>query len=100
MTATGECQGFGIVLIEAGLAGRPVIGTRGCGAEDAVEHEVSGLLVEPDAPEEVARAAVRILSDPDLARRMGENGRRRAVALFSWDKLCRDIRQILSPWLR
>jgi glycosyltransferase involved in cell wall biosynthesis len=100
VTPTGECEGFGIVLIEAGLAGRPVIGTRGCGAEDAIEHEVTGLLVRPDAPEEVARAAVRILSDPDLARRMGENGRRRAVTLFNWDKLCRDIREILSPWLR
>ena len=97
---TDECEGFGIVLLEAGLAGRPVIATRGCGAEDAVEHEVTGLLVTPDAPEEVARAAVRILSDPDLARRMGENGRVRADTLFNWDKLCRDIRQILSPWLR
>jgi phosphatidylinositol alpha-1,6-mannosyltransferase len=100
VTANGECEGFGIVLIEAGLAGRPVIGARGCGAEDAVEHEVTGLLVTPDAPEELARAAVRILSDPDLARRMGENGRRRAVARFSWDKLSRDIYQVLSPWLR
>jgi len=99
VTAKGDCEGFGIVLIEAGLAGRPVIGTRGCGAEDAVEHEVTGLLVAPDAPEEVANAAVQILSDPELARRMGENGRRRAATLFSWEKLSRDIRQILSPWL-
>jgi phosphatidylinositol alpha-1,6-mannosyltransferase len=100
VTAKGECEGFGIVLIEAGLAGRPVIGTRGCGEEEAVEHEVTGLLVAPDSPEEVARAAVRILSDPDLARRMGENGRRRAMTLFSWNKLSRDIHQILSPWLQ
>jgi phosphatidylinositol alpha-1,6-mannosyltransferase len=100
VTAKGECEGFGIVLIEAGLAGRPVIGTRGCGAEEAVEHEVTGLLVAPDAPGEVAQAALRILSDPELARRMGESGRRRAVTLFSWDKLSRDIHQILSPWLR
>jgi phosphatidylinositol alpha-1,6-mannosyltransferase len=100
VTATGECEGFGIVLIEAGLAGRPVIGARNCGAEDAVEHEVTGLLVTPDAPAEVAQAAVRILFDSELARRMGENGRRRAVEQFNWDKLSGDIHRILSPWLR
>ena len=77
-------EGFGLVFIEAGASGLPVIAGRGGGTEDAVEHGKTGLLVDPDDPKELEDAIVRLLTDQDEARRMGEEGRRRAETEFSY----------------
>jgi len=45
-TNTGDVEGFGISLIEANHFGVPTIGATGCGIEDAINHDVSGLLIE------------------------------------------------------
>jgi len=77
-------EGFGMVYLEANLCGKPVIGANTGGVSDAIEEGVSGLLVEPDAPEQLAAAAIRLLSDLTYAKSLGEAGRRRAVDRFSW----------------
>ena len=99
LTPEGNCEGFGMVLVEAGRAGRPVIATRDCGAAEAVVEGVTGLLVHQDAPQETAQAAIRILSEPDLAKRLGENGRVRALQEFTWERSARNVREILRPWI-
>jgi phosphatidylinositol alpha-1,6-mannosyltransferase len=77
-------EGFGIVYLEANLCGKPVIGADTGGVSDAVEDGVNGLLVQPDRPNEVAEAAARLLRSPEFARRLGEQGKRRAVERFAW----------------
>jgi glycosyltransferase involved in cell wall biosynthesis len=77
-----QFEGFGLVYWEANACGRPVIGSRGSGAEDAITDGVNGFLVSPDDPDAAARAALRLLDDPALARRMGEAGRAR---VRPWD---------------
>ena len=81
--ADGGFEGFGIVYLEASASGTPVLGTLGCGAEDAIEDGVTGFLVEPEV-EPVASALARVLEDDELARRMGAAGVERARA-SSWD---------------
>jgi phosphatidylinositol alpha-1,6-mannosyltransferase len=79
----GDVEGFGIVYLEANLLGRPVVAGRSGGVADAVVHEETGLLVDPRDPAGVAAAVVRVLSDSDLAQRLGENGRSRVLSDFS-----------------
>ena len=67
-------EGFGIALVEASACGKPVIAGRSGGIADAVQDGVTGLLVNPVDTEEVASAIVRLLREPDLAKRLGENG--------------------------
>ncbi len=72
-------EGYGLVYLEASAAGLPVIGTRDCGAEDAIDDGVTGLLVSQSrVAEELPAAILRLLADPDLARRMGAAGRTKA----------------------
>lgn len=71
-------EGFGIVFREAGAAGLPVIGAATGGIPEAVEHGKTGFLVTPDDADALADALKRLARDPDQARRMGEEGRRRA----------------------
>ena len=65
-------EGMGRVLVEAFCRGRGVIGTRAGSIPDLVSDGVSGVLVEPDDPEALADALVRVLSDKGLAARLGE----------------------------
>ncbi|MGI8906582.1 MAG: glycosyltransferase family 4 protein [Candidatus Sumerlaeaceae bacterium] len=82
----GEREGFGIVFLEAGLAGKPVIAGRSGGAPDAVVHEETGLLVNPESAEEVAGAIRRLLGDQVLASRLGQAGRQRALTQFTTEQ--------------
>lgn len=83
----GEIEGFGIVFLEAGACGKPVIGGRGGGTSEAIEEGVTGLLVDPLDVNEIANAIIRVLQDEELARRLGENGRRRATNQPDWTLL-------------
>lgn len=78
-------EGFGLVYLEAGAYGLPVIGTRTGGVADAVRDHETGFLADPGDVEGIAQALLRLLSDPDLARRMGCANRAWAEAL-TWKK--------------
>jgi len=77
-------EGFGLAFLEAAAAGKPVVATRFGGIEDAVADQVSGLLVEPEDDNALAKALVRILTDEELASRLGEDGRERVLKNFTW----------------
>ena len=77
-------EGFGIVFREAGRFGLPVVATRAGGIPDAVEDGVNGLLVEPDDPDAAGAALLRIVENPDLAQRLGEEGRGLAEVQPDW----------------
>jgi phosphatidylinositol alpha-1,6-mannosyltransferase len=79
-------EGFGLTLLEASAAGLPVIGSRGCGAEDAVQDGVTGLLVPQgaDMVPALTAAITRLLTDRALAAGMGAAGRAWAAA-HTWD---------------
>ncbi|MGF1507125.1 MAG: glycosyltransferase family 4 protein, partial [Anaerolineae bacterium] len=79
-------EGLGIVFLEAGAAGTPSIGTLDCGAEEAIEHGVTGFTVPQDDPYAAADAIVALLTDDDLRAQMGQAANRRAHDL-SWDRL-------------
>jgi glycosyltransferase involved in cell wall biosynthesis len=78
-------EGFGLVYLEAGAYGLPVIGTRSGGVADAVKEGETGLLVEPQDVSGLAEAMLRLLQDTDLARRLGQANRRWAETL-TWER--------------
>ena len=73
-------EGLGMGVVEAMAAGRPVVATRVGGVPAVVSEGVTGILVPPGRPDEIAHAIITILSDPSLAERMGRAGRERAKA--------------------
>ncbi|HEY5973209.1 MAG TPA: glycosyltransferase family 4 protein [Geobacteraceae bacterium] len=87
----GDVEGFGITYLEANACAKAVIGGKSGGVSDAIVDGVTGVLVDPAAPTEIAAAAVRLLSDPLYATRLGEQGRCRVVEEFSWDGICRSM---------
>ncbi|MCX7598418.1 MAG: glycosyltransferase family 4 protein [Armatimonadetes bacterium] len=77
-------EGLGLVYLEANAAGKPVIAARTGGVEDAIADGQSGILVPPDDPEALADALKRLLCEPGLAARLGEQGRNRVLSQFTW----------------
>ncbi|MGH9167636.1 MAG: glycosyltransferase, partial [Acidimicrobiia bacterium] len=76
-------ESFGLVAVEAQACGLPVVAAKVGGLVYAVDSGRSGLLVEGHQPADYAAAAGRIITDPRLARRLGEGGIRWAED-FSW----------------
>jgi glycosyltransferase involved in cell wall biosynthesis len=79
-------EGFGLTYLEAGAYGLPVIGSRGCGAEDAILDGETGFLVPQESPTEVAARLRALLLDPVLARSLGAKGREH-TQLFGWERV-------------
>jgi phosphatidylinositol alpha-1,6-mannosyltransferase len=78
-----DWEGFGIVFLEAALSGRPSIAGRTGGTADAVVDEVTGLLVDPESPDELTGALRRLLRDDRLRDRLGRAGEEAARTRFS-----------------
>lgn len=74
ISENGYFEGFGLVYLEANACGLPVVGTKDCGAEDAIKDGKTGFLVSQKNSEEIAKAIIKILEDKDLAQKLGENG--------------------------
>ena len=74
-------EGMGRVLVEAFCRGRGVVATRVGGIRDLVDDGASGLLVEPGSTQALADTLVRLLSDTELAARLGEGA---AAAAGAW----------------
>jgi glycosyltransferase involved in cell wall biosynthesis len=80
-------EGFGIVLLEAMLAGLPVVATRISAVPEIVVEGETGYLVEPGDDAALAAATARLLADPALARSLGESGLARARLEFSIEQM-------------
>ncbi len=80
-------EGFGIALLEAMAAGKPVVATTTGGIPDIVVHEETGLLVEPGNPEALASAIGVLLEDTSRRAVMGKAGRNRVERLFTVDAM-------------
>jgi len=80
-----DFEGFGIVYLEANLSGKPVIAGDTGGVRDAVQNGVSGLLVDPENVDEIANAIIKLSKDKELIKKLGEQGRERAIREFNWE---------------
>ncbi|MCK5642949.1 MAG: glycosyltransferase family 4 protein, partial [Gammaproteobacteria bacterium] len=90
---------FGIVLLEAMACETPCIGSRVGGIPDIIDHDKTGLLVEPESDEELSDAIAKLYYDSDKRYSMGKNGRERAISCFDWNdvssKTIRVYQQVL-----
>jgi phosphatidylinositol alpha-1,6-mannosyltransferase len=88
-------EGFGIAYLEAAAVGRPAIAGSAGGAPDAVADGLTGILVAPDAPQQVTSALLSLLGDDALAARMGAAGRERVIERFERGSWVQRVRTVL-----
>ena len=86
--------------IEALLMECPLVATRVGGMIDSVVDGETGLLVEPASPDELSRAILQLLRDPERARHLGRVGRRRMLDRFTLGHTARDLSRLYARLLR
>lgn len=91
-----DLEGFGLVFLEAGACGKPVVAGRSGGIADAVVDGLTGLLVDPEDPDAIAYVLSRILCEDILARQLGLNSRARVEDQFTWKNVGRRVQHILD----
>ncbi len=94
--ATGDVEGFGVVYLEAGAAGKAVVAGNSGGVPDAVEDGVNGFLVDPSDEGAVADAVSRLLADPALAARLGAQGRARVQEKFDYRRGVPELEEVFK----
>ncbi len=89
-----EQEGFGIVFTEAAACGVAALSGRSGGAHEAVEHGVTGLVVDrPATTEHVAVGLRELMTDDARRTEMGLRARARAVEAFDYDRLAERLHQ-------
>jgi glycosyltransferase involved in cell wall biosynthesis len=91
---------FGITLVEAWATGLPVVASRVGGIPRFVEDGRDGLLFDLGNPAAAAAHLSSVLSNPGLARRLGDVGRAKAKGRFSWDRITGDLASLYAGVIR
>jgi len=91
-----EVEAFGIVVIQAGAVGLPVVGGRTGGVPDAVGAPTAGVLVDPSDDAAVLASLADLLTDPQRCRTMGEAAAARVASNFTWAGRTADLRKLLE----
>jgi hypothetical protein len=89
--APSRFESFGLVHLEAGMYGKPVIGGRIGGMVEVVEDNVTGLLAEPGDAQSLLQAVGRLASDPQLREQMGRAARARYLAKFTPERMAEGV---------
>jgi glycosyltransferase involved in cell wall biosynthesis len=93
-------EGVSLALLEAMAAGLPVIASAVGGLPEVIAAGVNGVLIPPRDPGALAAALARLLAEPDLARRLGDQARRDVEAHYSLDRLGREINEIYEELVK
>ncbi|MCE4558047.1 glycosyltransferase [Roseateles cellulosilyticus] len=96
LPSTNRAEAFGMVLLEAMLAGLPIVATQitGSGVPWVNTHGETGLNVAASDPQELAAALRQLVADPTLARRMGAAGRQRFESRFTADRMVEETIEV------
>jgi glycosyltransferase involved in cell wall biosynthesis len=86
-------ESFGNGVLEAMRRGVPVVVTRAVGAAEIVRRSGGGIVVDGE-PAPIGAALERLASDPVLARRMGEEGRRHVAAHYGWPSVAQQMEAV------
>lgn len=89
-----------IKLIEAMACGLPIVATSVGGINEYIKHRENGYLVEPGDPKTLAEGISEVISNPKLAREMGENARKFAEEHFDYKLIGHQIKSILEQLMK
>jgi phosphatidylinositol alpha-1,6-mannosyltransferase len=91
-----EVEGLGIVYLEASSCGLPVLAGDSGGAPDALVQNVTGLVVNGIDDQQIATAAIKLLTDIELSKNMGLAGRQWIIDNWRWEIWSKDFEKLLN----
>ncbi len=92
----GDMEGTPLAVLEASVAGIPVVSTKHAGIPDVIIHEETGLLCEEHDVEGMAINIIGLLDDETLAKELGQAGKKNIVTNFSMERHIQVLQNTLS----
>ncbi|MGH7887776.1 MAG: glycosyltransferase family 4 protein, partial [Candidatus Binatia bacterium] len=96
---SGDTEGQGVVLLEAFAARVCVLATRVGGIEAVVRDQVTGVLVQPNQPKEIALAIERLMNDAPLCATLADNAYTEVKQLYDWQRIAGDFDRLYRRFL-
>jgi glycosyltransferase involved in cell wall biosynthesis len=93
---TNSPEPFGLVAVEAGAFGLPVIVTNCGGLPEIVDDGITGLLVEPGDANQLADRLKWLVENPERARAMGLQAREKILREFNQEKMISDFERVFE----
>lgn len=91
-----DSESFGLAVIEASSCEKPVVVTNVGGLPEAVEENVTGMIIENKNIQEAADCFYKLVTDKNLRIQMGKSGRKRVIEKFNWDKKVNSMIELYS----
>lgn len=90
-----EKESFGLVAAEAMLAEKAVIGANHGGLKEIIISSKTGILVEPNNTNELSKAIIELVNNPELRKQLGQNGKKRILKDFSIDSYTKSFELLM-----
>ena len=87
---------WGLAVIEAMAASKPVVVSKACGASEIIEDNVNGMIFEHAKPEQIAEKVELLINDPQLRRSIGKNAFEYVNANLSWKNYAKSMENIFQ----
>lgn len=81
-----DSESFGVAAVEAQACAVPIIVSNVGGLPEVVKHEVTGLVIDKENPDELAQALLQLCNDKELREKFGQAGRERVKSLYDWNQ--------------
>lgn len=96
LPSVNKSEAFGITLIEAMACGKPVVASNLPGVRTVVEDGKNGFLVNTRNPADIAAKIDTILRSDEMAKAMGQTGRKKAVEKYSWSIIISQVEEVYN----
>jgi glycosyltransferase involved in cell wall biosynthesis len=96
----GDIEGFGIVALEAGAAGLPVVASRLQGIQEAVVPGENGILIRWDDTEDYIATLLDLIAHPEKRRELGKSARRFVAEHYAWETIAARYREAFTSVLK
>jgi glycosyltransferase involved in cell wall biosynthesis len=90
---------WGLAVIEAMAASKPVIVSNKCGASEIIQSNVNGIVVDHAKPEEITKQVELLMNNADLCKKLGEHAYEYVKSHLSWEKYARTMETIFEKAL-
>ena len=100
LPSIAEFESFGMVLAEAMACQTPVVGTNMGGIPEVIRDGIDGFIVPAKDSNALAQAISKILTDKDLATRMGHAGEAKVKEQLTWDSRVALTKEVFASCLK